>query len=232
MVYTRRPCTYRRGRKPAKRPTAYRKRRPYRTYKRRYAPIARINQVPDKLYVKLKYVDTSVINVAASSSTNWIFQSSLHDPFYGTGGHQPLYYDQYTTMFTKYRVFAFQYRVTVTAKTADVPLWLVVYKNGFASVDTVMSTAQERKGAAYRPFRGDNSAFIKGYCSVAQVLAVPRQDVNYDSLYEATVGSNPNRMAYMIAQVFNTSLAAVDVSITVQLKMYARFEYPYVVAQS
>jgi len=55
--------------------------------------------------VRLKYVDANTMS-PSSTTSDWVVlrANSVYDPYYLTGGHQPMGFDQYMTFYQKYMV--------------------------------------------------------------------------------------------------------------------------------
>lgn len=61
--------------------------------------------VPDRLILRMKYIDNIVLSGTGGASRMFRL-NSIYDPDTAiTTGHQPLGYDQWSTFYTKYRVF-------------------------------------------------------------------------------------------------------------------------------
>lgn len=89
-----------------------RRSRPYkkRAYVRRrgYGNVSRqrTSVVSDRQIVRLKYVALVELNVAANMLGTYVFRlNSLYDPDLTSTGHQPMGFDQWSSMYYNYRVF-------------------------------------------------------------------------------------------------------------------------------
>ncbi len=61
----------------------------------------------DRTTVKLVYCDTSEFNTALDSTSTFVWRgSSIEDPQFTVGGHQPRFHDQWNAMYVRYQVNA------------------------------------------------------------------------------------------------------------------------------
>lgn len=220
---------------------AYRRKRPKRDFKMgRYkrvrrgynvkTPITRVlNGVPERLFTKLRYVDTVAFTTATPNLLNvpFYFQSSLYAPR-NTGGHQPLYFDQWCNMFSKYRVYGIAYHFTCCNRGYNEPFWFGVRNQDNASYETSLQTLMERNDSKMRMASsvnsGNNTVVIKGYCSVASCIGVTRSAIKNDDKYSALINASPAEMAYVVpyyTQILAAGSATTD--FTFRLTYYCEF---------
>lgn len=76
---------------------------------------------PAKLRCQLKYIETvPLVSTLGAIGTYSFSCNSLFDPNQTGGGHQPMYYDQFTALYTKYTVFASKIKATfLTTSTTN-----------------------------------------------------------------------------------------------------------------
>ncbi len=130
------------------------------------------------------------------------YQTSLYDPRGSVGGHQPLYFDQLSAIYGRYRVLGVDYNVSVsTAGPAGGTLYFMTAPT--STFETAVETLEERPlvaRAVYNGYGGQRT--LKGHVTPWQVLGVSRQRYMVDDQYAATVGSNPAVMAYMVPYLY------------------------------
>jgi len=90
-----------------KRVSVKRRKGPYR--KRNFKRRGRVSRpisvgVPNYRYAKLQYCDQIGGSIPASLSIASVYSSSAFDPYFPFGGHQPMFYDNYATLYSKYKV--------------------------------------------------------------------------------------------------------------------------------
>lgn len=223
---------------------AVRRRAPVRRYKRRvYRPrtsrksvanrvvttrITRQPAVSDRLFTKLNYHDFKVgPSILGSTLTNVLtFQTSLFDPDYAVGGHQPMWYDQYCPMmYSNYRVYGIKWHITATNRGIN-ESWILACRNQNSPVaDTVLTTMQERGDCKWRlgssVNSGNNTIRLSGYLSLAKVRGCNKSDVATEAIYEAAYNANPAAMGYLLVYLYHTASGAVTVfDIAVRLTYY------------
>lgn len=82
----------------------------------------------------LIYNTPLTINPAAGATSGAIHvfrANSLYDPDFSSGGHQPMYFDNYSAVYSKYRVNYAKITVTVVNTSVNTTIW-----NGTAAVNT------------------------------------------------------------------------------------------------
>lgn len=196
-----------------------------RTYKKK-AKMYRQVGFPKRMFAKLRYFDViSASNtVTSGSSISFIYQSSIYDPYAGTGGHQPLYADQYQAVYGYYRVYAMSYNVKLqTEAQSSVGLTACVMPSRDGLTFTNISAICERKGAKFQPLSGQFPARMKGYMSVANTWGVSKKEVRTDNDFAAALASNPVKMTFLTFQVFNDGASSADVLFTIDLNYYVEF---------
>lgn len=220
---------------------AYRKKKPRRTYrKKRYGyrsrrsarfaltrTMPRSEPVPDRLFVKLRYADIVTHTTSAIANTMTVvltYQSSLFDPNYATGGHQPMWFDQWANMYSSYRVYGIGYTITANVENKnETCIFGVRHLNNPAVLDTTIVTWMERRDAKVRVLgsvNANNKGTIKGYMSVAKTRGISKYTIRSDNNFEATFTSNPALMGY-IGIYDQATAASALITYSVQLTYYA-----------
>jgi len=91
---------------------------------------------PNRLYAKLRYVDQLTLNadnLTGLTGTEIPYRlNSLFDPYFLTGGHQPLGYDQLTPLYQRYKVYKVEVQVAVRGRASGsgLPFVAVNVRNG------------------------------------------------------------------------------------------------------
>lgn len=241
--YRRRP-TYRRTKKYGRKRTIG-----YSSYRRKYSksigsgyniktPVTRfISGVPERLFTKLRYVDVVNATVVAGvlSSFNY-FQSSLFSPR-NTGGHQPLYFDQWTPMFTKYRVYGIKYHVTIANRATNESYWFGIRHQESPTAETSLQTLLERNDSKVKQGGSVNGSqaikVIKGYMDVSKTLGLSRTVVKNDDQYSSAVGTSPTVMAYLVPYILtNIASGTAIFEVTFRMTFYCELFNQVAVAAS
>lgn len=215
MLTTRR---YRRRRRPT-----YRRKR--RTTRRALIPrpIKRFNGLPQRFRTKLHYVDMLTANIAAGAGQSWTYQSSLFDPYYAVGGHQPYMFDQIALLYGYYRVYAMKVVCVGQSTTANASLVLVNYFNNDLNVAASAGAATERPFGRHSAFGAGYKTAITNYATVAKLMNVPSKVVSSDDRYAAPVTANPVQVVFNFIQAYNVGAAAVDVQLEYKITYYCEF---------
>lgn len=235
---------YRRTRRSpmGKRKRNFRKRRGYRSRKAtrrnksRFAVTKMVSDIPDRLFVKLQYVQMFTQQIAPTTpACTALFYSSLFAP-YGTG-HQPYWFDQWTpNIYTRYRVYGIKYDITVENKAIQEAWWYAVRPQNTAVAETNMQTLMERKDTKWRMGGawGSNrsSVRIKGYMSVAKTMGLNRSELKNEEWYAADYNASPVKMAILACYLQHNNAAAATFESTVKLTYYAELFGKAVPAQS
>lgn len=203
-------------------------RRRFRRY-RKYVPRHRSVSGPPKIMSRvLTYSD--MISVAPGASTyEYCFRgTSLYDPDKTSTGHQPLYYDQYATLFGRYKVNAS--RITLTYyNSASIPtvVTIVPHKDDitFSSIDQAYEMPR-RKGITvdYDKRIGRVSHFIRN----KQMLPLAARDT-----FVTATDNNPTFNWHW--NIFLNSFdefTNITGKLKVQIKFYCQFLEPIDVSTS
>lgn len=215
-----------------KRP-AYRRRTRRTRYVRRKIPRPIAVGVPKFRYAKLSYCDVLSSSVSASGYQTWPYQSSCYDPYQPAGGHQPMFYDQFSVQYTRWTVMGIAYNVDITCDNANAaPLIFCVVPTNAGVTPTSVSIARERTGTKETMASSIMKGKLKGYISVAKMLGVDRRKLLTDDQYSGAIAANPAQMAYLTFAAYNLNTVAVTPFISMRLTFYVRFFDPAEPGQS
>lgn len=207
----------------------YNGKRKFRSKYTKPSTISRVRGVgyPDRIVTKLKYVDS--FGLSSSPVANYIYRgNSLYDPDVTTGGHQPLFYDQYIAVYEKYRVFGSSIRIQVVNEST-VPAYVIITPSTSpVTLTTVSAILEQNRASSLRVIlpNGYNSSSQKRYCSTKQATGVTYKEI-LDQDYAATYGANPinlwywNLFAESIDNTTNLSLRFI-VTITFYCEFFDR----------
>lgn len=190
--------------------------------------------VPKQRWAKLSYCDVDGAEVVTTLYAAWAYQSSLFDPYVAVGGHQPMYFDQYASMYTRYTVLGIAYNIEVTTDASTYgPLFVTVTPTNVAGTLSTLSLARERTGTRETAVSHGYKGRLKGYMSVARVLGVNRNKMLTDDQYSALITTSPSQMAYLNIQAWNPSASGnIKCYLSVRLTYYCRFFDPLEQTQS
>jgi len=213
-------------RAPRRKPRRFRS-RGRKNYRKKNVVVRGVKGFPLSMFTRLNYSERFPATIDPFGVRLEYFQTSLFDPRATTGGHQPLWYDQYGTIYQKYRVFGMRYKITVMhiSGGTNEPLRFDVQWRDQATMDTNSETAAERsfnKNAWIIP--GTKPTVLTGYMSLAKYFGVGKSVISNDDKYSAPISGNPPIMLYCCLAASNLTgsnqVALMDVKMTYYVKFY------------
>lgn len=210
------------------------KKTPYRKGKkgRKYAKAAALTTFSrgpgfgDMTFVKLNYADTVQLT-GLPSSIPYVFRgNSLFDPNLTATGHQPLYFDQYSAVYDRYRVLGSSIRLDVVNISAGSACYMVVEANTDQSTFTSISDIYEQgRSRAPRiiPVASRISVRHKQYASTRKVCGLTKSQV-MDDTFAALVTTNPGNVWYWNILFGSTDqTTSINVNFVVKITYYVQF---------
>lgn len=187
---------------------------------------------PRSIITKLRYVETpqTYTSVAGAVQTNIWRANSLFDPDQTGVGHQPLYFDQYAALYTKYRVLGARIKVTASAfnDTTDTGLssvggpWVVGI--GGSSVTTTFGSSirnrMEQNNSEWKLLNARTGA--DGVVTVFNVYE-PLKDLGIpagDDTVSAAVTTSPSQPWY-----WHVWVGSLDTSYTTEIAVITEIDY-------
>lgn len=220
-------------------PTRYigrRRRRPKRTVKRTmYVPKRRTytlskSPIPNWRVVKLNYVEILQVTLVAAQ-TNFIslHKSSVYQPNYGAGGHQPMWFDQLTAMYKSFRVYGIKWKYTIASTTSDETYQACVKHQDSATAELTTlagiiaaierGQSKSKQGGSRNGSKGQIT--LNGYMSTAKATGVTKQQVSSTPAYAGIcASSDPATMAYLALYIW--SLNGIKLDIKTELVFYVK----------
>ncbi len=115
----------------------------------RNKPTALVNMgrgFPAKAKATLKYVDTFYLEASAGPQHRAFSFNGMFDPDYALGGHQPLYYDQYMSLYNHYQVISSKVTISpMTLQSNVMPLRVALWQDDDAIVNGTTPTYYAEK---------------------------------------------------------------------------------------
>lgn len=186
--------------------------------------------------LKLRYVEHVGPTVPANGNISYTYQSSAYDPYYAAGGHQPLFYDQYSALYSRYRVYGYSWKVDAAAyvEAAGFPsLSLYGYSTTSPTPDTSNNTTGERRDAKYSLLTmAQRSKTLSGSTQVHKWYGTTNKAVKIDDGYSADVANNPEKVVYTHFQLYNLSATAAICNLHITLTYDVEFFLPKMVSGS
>lgn len=182
------------------------RRKPVRRAKRKTGPTTgyvvsrQPKPIPDRMFLKMAYSDCITINSTVTPGA-FLFRSSLFDPQYNVGGHQPFGFDQWVQFYKSYTVYGIGYDIECINTGTSLQAEVAVVAKNTALLTTSMNTIYEK------PFHrtavlgvegsGKNVRRLKGYISVAQQHGVNKSKIKFDDEFSSLMTTNPLKQAYL-----------------------------------
>lgn len=238
---TRTGRTYRRRRVPRR--TRRTLRRPY--FRRRKSRIPNFGYLlPSRIRVKLPYYDNTNRSLSAVSvgSANWIYRGNgLVDPLLsgpvGSGGHQPMMYDNLATLYGRALVKGSKITVMVHSNSSTTPggaYTLFLYPN--TSLTHIWSTLsnwtamreQDKMRWKYIPNIYENAGpktTMKAYTATRTMFQYPIKNTDYS--VNTVLASDPTYQWYWnVALSTLDETSAITCIVDVKLVYYCEFYDP------
>lgn len=238
-MYARRRSTFRR-----RKPRVYRRSRRTR-YTRRPTRRGRnignmvkasLPTIPQRLFTKLRYCDVVTASVTAGVLNSLpYFKTSIYAPR-SSGGHQPLYYDQWAAIYHRYCVYGIKWSATCVNHATDEAFWFGIRQQDNATAETSLQTLLERGdckiGMGSSRNSGRNTVFVKGYMSTRKATGVTKYTVSGDNEWSANIDNDPASMAYLFPYILTNAGSTTTFEITYRLTYYVQMFNPLSVTAS
>lgn len=198
-----------------------------------------VNPIPLQAFLTLPYASEQTITIAGSVVTatkhSWRL-NSCHDPDQSGGGHQPLWYDQFTPIYNNYLVLSCKWKITYMIDAGaypGCPVWAVcntVTDTNASTNGTIAgatsSICLERPEVKCKPLpypgQGTGQCIIYGFTDIAKAFGIPREKLMGDANYSGTVGNNPTRVVYLETGAVCNGVGADS---TMGVNIVAEFQY-------
>lgn len=204
----------------------------------------RIYGFPDTLVTKLKYSDLITLTSTANSLARYTFQiNNLYDPDYSGTGHQPMFFDQYTPIYSRYVVLGAKLTASFspianTISTAQPSGSLVVgifedYDTSFVAtnISWLMESNNSTTAFLNNANGGNNVKTMSAMYSPQQSLGVSPEDDVVSALVSTAAG--PARGYYTNVFMTETGLGSPSsCNVKVDIEFTVRFFGQKDVAQS
>lgn len=181
----------------------------------------------DQCFVKLKYSQDIHIYDGASASKYYTFRgNSLYDPDLSGVGHQPLYFDQYALIYSKYRVLGAKITLRAINGQSSVAQYLVLESGTEQNISNNLTRLLEQsRGAIAKlvPASSQGPTYIKKYCSTRKACGLTKSQMS-DQDYAADTNASPTQLWYFNLVVTSIdSLSPCDLYMMVSLVYYVQF---------
>lgn len=190
-------------------------------------------------FVKLTYVQQITLTPPVGSATGtYVFRAnSCFDPDFSVGGHQPLYFDQYSAVYDHYRVVGSSIKVDAVTPSGVNAMYFVVFPStiSIGLTDTLQSVYEQQRAGApvFLPIARRRGSRIKKYASTRQVMGITKSQM-YGDEYAARTVNNPTNEWYwnLLSEPDDATTTGQLVYCTVKIVQYVQFFDRIIAAQS
>lgn len=195
------------------------KRRKARRGERRVVNVRTAIGFPDSEVAKIRYSDQ--ITITGSTYAQYTFRgNSVFDPDESGIGHQPMYFDQYAAVYSKYKVVASSCKVTVANYDATAAVVAVLVPSSEIVTITSYAIAMEQPYAKRTELipistRQGVKCTVKSMMTTQRMLGLTKAQLADDD-YSASTGSSPLSLWYWNIAFLDDN--AVGVHILVDLE--------------
>lgn len=177
----------------------------------------------DSVFVKLKYAENFQLGNGASSVLSFSWRgNSLYDPSYTSPGHQPMYYDQYSAIYGRYRVLGSKIVVRCINGAGDLAQYVVLQAGtDLYSTSSITTILEQSKGAISKIVSRDSQSpsYIKMYQSTRKACGLTKTEAFGDH-FSADTGNNPQQIWY-----WNLSFGTINGTSPVSMYFIATITY-------
>lgn len=186
--------------------------------------------IPDEQFVTFRYSGSSS---QAATGSYFLYQfrgNSLYDPDYTSAGAQPVGFDQWSALYTRYRVYEYTMKVRLSSNTAANNVRLAVWSSpsgsgGAPAVPSYDDAAGNRFVAKTTAASGGPSSTVTSTVDVARLWGTAQGAAEFDDNFSAGVSTNPNRVCW-VSLVFDTSTTTGSFTFDWELSMKTRLYQP------
>lgn len=190
-----------------------------------------IGAFPEQAAFSSKYVDTFRITTTAGSLAYQSYRlNSLFDPDYTNTGHQPLGFDQVSSLYNQYKVLRVRARCTLTidpALSASGNVQVVITRSSSGAPLTVAdaTTNAEQNGGAIMVIQNNTSSpyTYTRTVDIPSWQGVSRDVYIQDASYDVATNTNPSDVIYL-----SFILTSQDGSTTLNLNGVVTLNFEYV----
>lgn len=181
--------------------------------------------VAERTFTKLRYTQRIDLTPAAAATESYVFSgNSAFDPDVTGAGAQPLGFDQYATLYNKYRVRGSKMKVTAAVTSGShFPCKITIYPQDDNASATGVDNAAARPNSKTRVTAGYGSpnVTLSKYMSSKKQLGV--KSINEETSFAALVNANPSIRWYWCV-----SVGTIDATTNIA-GLYAEVEITYYV---
>jgi len=197
--------------------------RPFRRTERRVVNTRQSTGFPDSEWATIRYSDEVPITSGGTYGQYTFRGNSCFDPDETGIGHQPMYFDQYATVYSKYKVKSSRIRVTAANYNAAASAVIVLVPSSEIVTITSYSIAMEQPYAKRTEMlpvstRAGVQTSVTSAMSTERILGLsPSQFAGED--YSALTGATPSSVWYWNIAAFDIVATSVRLTVDIEYKV-------------
>lgn len=156
--------------------------------------------------------------------------NSIFDPDRTGTGHQPYGYDTLATIYQKYRVFAFRYRITLITEAAGEPITWIVTPQNHADAATAVSLAMEEPRSISKISQLGIRTTFRGKVGLPRIVGQTSAQYKAGDYYSSAIAASPAEIICLRLTSF--SAAAVTFIYTITVEYFVELFDPIQLGQS
>ncbi len=178
---------------------------------------------PDSQVATIRYSDEIGINPATTYGQYTFRGNSCFDPDETGIGHQPMYYDQYAAVYSKYKVVSSRISITGANYNAAASAALVLIPSSEIITITSYSIAMEQpyaKRSELLPVstRGGVQSSVRAGISTRKILGLSEAQFASED-YSALTGATPSSVWYWNIAAFDISALSVRLVVDIEYRV-------------
>jgi len=169
--------------------------------------------------------------VAGSGAVYSFAVNNAYDPNFTGVGAQPLGFDQYAALFSRYRVLRVRYEFTVGTRTASTCFRVGVVPSASSTLTSDVNAWIIQNSATKYKWIGNVASGtpvvkIAGTIDMPNILGVTRTQFETDMDFSGITSAGPTRTCYLHAFIVGNSGVVASCDYTVALWMDVQFQSP------
>ena len=177
---------------------------------------------PNKYLCKMKFI--SRYNTTAASGGVIFRANSLYDPPYSASTDQPLYFDELSLVYGRYRVFASKIKVESTLQTADSDAYVTVYPTIYTSTPTNFVDKVAQPYSKSGPVSNEVGGIITNYMQTHKLFGLKKQSVMIDEEFSGGSGDPAKIWYWNIYMESSNGVASVAWTALVTITYYCQWD--------
>lgn len=196
----------------------------------RVTKLVRAVGLPKCIYTKLNFHKIENLTLAGGANSYWEYNiNNLYDPEAALSTGQPYYFDQYTAMYSRYRVSGCKLEAIISATCSTTNLYhptivLAPYADELPGWSNHTNMMNAKRAVKRIVIPGQNVVRLKQYYYLPSVAGCSVREYHSDDKYQARVTTNPSYMLRAQINLLNNDVsAAVSFLCVTKLTFYCKF---------